>query len=162
MKSYRNVLIVLGCPPRKDGRPSDCMISRVRKAIQLYKKNNYSRVIFSGGPSRRIPEADIMRIMCLNHLPHNKVLVERHSCSTVQNAVFCWERLKDKEVKRVTVLTSAYHLRRARYIFKQLYSHIHVTLAFESAADTFDPVESIYFRLREIIALLGLKIFGIR
>jgi uncharacterized SAM-binding protein YcdF (DUF218 family) len=161
--NFKNVLIVLGCSPKQDGKPSDCMISRIRKAIHLYKKNNYSRIVLSGGPSRYgVPEAAVMRIMLLNFVPHEKVMVERHSRSTVQNAVFCWALLKDKHVKNITVLTSEHHLPRARYIFRKLYSHMKVSLDFEAAQDTFDPIEGIFYRVKEFFLLLWLRIFGIR
>jgi vancomycin permeability regulator SanA len=71
LRNYKHVLIVLGCAPRRDGKPSECMIARLRKAIQLYRKDNPSVVLFSGGPTRYgVSEAAIMRVMALNHLPH--------------------------------------------------------------------------------------------
>ena len=48
MKNFKHVLIVLGCGPKRDGKPSQCMISRARKAIQLHKKNNYSAILPAG------------------------------------------------------------------------------------------------------------------
>jgi uncharacterized SAM-binding protein YcdF (DUF218 family) len=100
--------------------------------------------------------------MLLNFIPQNKLLVERHSRSTVQNAVFCWDMLKGKAVKRITILTSAHHIPRARYIFKKLYSHMHVSLDFEAAPDDFDPIESVFYRVKEFLLLSWLKVFGVR
>jgi uncharacterized SAM-binding protein YcdF (DUF218 family) len=161
--NFKNVLIVLGCAPKKDGRPSDCMISRVRKAAQLYKRDNYSRIIVSGGPSRlRIPESEIMRIMLLHFIPPAKLITERHSRTTIQNAIFCWELLKGKHPKKITVLTSAHHLPRARYIFRKLYSHMNVSLYFESAPDTFDPIQLFFLKVKEFLLLSWLRLFGVR
>jgi uncharacterized SAM-binding protein YcdF (DUF218 family) len=161
--NFKNVLIVLGCLPKKDGRPSDCMLSRVRKAIHLYKRDNYSRIILSGGPSRlKIPDSEIMRVMMLRFVPHQKLITERHSRSTVQNAVFCWAILKDRHPKKITILTSEHHLPRARYIFRKLYSHMHVSLYFESAPDNFDPIESLFYRLKEFFLLSWQRLFGVR
>lgn len=159
--SFRNVLIVLGCSPRRDGRPSDCMISRVRKAVQLCRKNNYSKVLLSGGPAKyRVPEAVVMRVMLLDFIPHEKILIERHSRGTVHNALFCWEILKDHKPKSLTVVTSEHHMPRTRYIFKRLYAYMGVSLKFEAAPDTFDPVESAFYHLKERLLLLKLRIFG--
>ena len=161
MSQYKNVLMVLGCSPKRDGRPSDCMISRVRKALQLYKKDNYSKVILSGGSAKfGVPEAAVMRVMLLNFIPHDKIAVELHSRSTVQNALFCWNMLKNKDVKHVTVVTSSHHVPRARYIFTKMYRHMGVSLHFEGSPDTFDPVESVFFRVKEFILLLKLRILG--
>ena len=162
MKSYRNVLIVLGCAPKKDGRPSPCMLSRVRKAVQLCRKNSYSKILLSGGPTRGVPESEIMRIMLIRFVDSGKIITETSSRSTVQNAVFCWEMLKDKRPKKITVVTSAHHVPRARYIFKKLYSHMGVSLRFEPAEDFFDPFESFFYGLKERIFLLRLKLFGIK
>ncbi|MFH1073151.1 MAG: YdcF family protein [Nanoarchaeota archaeon] len=160
--NFKNVLIVLGCSSRKDGRPSDCMVSRARKAVHLYKRENYSRVILSGGPSCLvIPESEIMRIMLLRFIPSGKLITERHSRSTVQNAVFCWELLKDRHSKKITVLTSEHHLPRARYIFRKLYSHMGVSLYFESAPDNFDPIESLFYRIKEFFLLSWQRLFGV-
>ena len=115
MSSYKNVLIVLGYPPKKDGRPSDILISRVRKAVQLFKKDDYSMVLLSGGPSRmKVPEAVVMRVMLLKFIPDDRILVETASRDTMQNAVFCWEILKGKKPKQITIVTSKFHIRRAR------------------------------------------------
>jgi len=163
MKVFKNVLIVLGCSPKRDGKPSDCMLSRVRKTIQLYKKNNYSRIILSGGPSRiKIPESVIMRVMLLNYIPHDMVVVERHSRNTVQNAVFCWDILKSKSPKRITVLTSEHHMERAKYIFRKLYSHMGVSLDFEAAPDAFNPIEKALRGIKEKVLLLWIKIVGFK
>lgn len=162
MKTCKNVLIVLGCAPKKDGRPSDCMISRVRKAVRICRKSNYSKVLLSGGPTRGVPESEIMRIMMMRFISPDRIITERNSRNTVQNAVFCWELIKDRKPKHVTVVTSEHHLPRARYIFRKLYSHMGVSLRFEPAQDTFDPIEGAAFRLKEFAALARLKLFGIR
>ncbi len=151
MSSFKNVLIVLGAMPRIDGRPSDAMVSRVRKAISLYKKENYSKVILSGGPSRGIPEAEMMRVMMLRVIPQEKLLVEPHSRTTSQNAVLCWALIKDNKPKKITVVTSNYHLSRASYIFRKLYAHMSISLKFEGAQDNFDPLESIFFKIKELV-----------
>jgi uncharacterized SAM-binding protein YcdF (DUF218 family) len=98
--------------------------------------------------------------MLLNFIPHDRIIVEMHSRSTVQNGLFCWNILKGKDVKHITVVTSAYHIPRARYIFRKMYAHMHVSMEFEAAPDMFDPVESVFFRVKEFIALLKLRIFG--
>lgn len=164
MKNHKHILIVLGCASKRDGKPSECMIARLRKAIQLYRKNNYSLIILSGGVTRRgcPPEAAVMRVMIINYLPDGRVLTETKSKTTVQNALFCWERIKDKDVKSVTVLTSKMNLRRTEHIFRKLYAHMKVTLRFEAAEDTADPVERSYYYIRELIATAYYKIFGIR
>lgn len=162
MKQYKNVLIVLGCGPRKDGKPGDILISRAKKAAQLFKRNNYTKVIFSGGPSHGVPESELLRVLLIKHIPRNKIIVERNSLSTVQNAVFCWELIKDKKPKHITIVTSKYHMPRTKYIFRKLYKHMSASLKFEAAPDRFDLFQWMYYHGKEIVGMLKLKICGIR
>ena len=160
MKKFKNVLIVLGCGPKPDGRPSPIMLTRARKAAQLYKKNNYSKVILTGGPSRGIPESEIMKVILLKHIPQKRIITEKNSLSTVQNAVFCWEILKDKKPKNITIATSKYHLFRAKYIFRRLYKHMNVSLRFEAAKDNFNVGDFVYYHLKEVYGMFKLLVFG--
>jgi uncharacterized SAM-binding protein YcdF (DUF218 family) len=163
MTTYKNLMILLGVGPKKDGRPSQFMISRVRKAVQLYRKNKYSKVIISGGPTiTRIPESEIMRIMLLKFIPDKKIITEKKSKDTIQNAVFSWELIKDKKPKHITIVTSAHHIPRTRYIFRTLYAHMDVSLRFEPATDNFDAIEALFYWLKEKFLLWRLKIVGIK
>ncbi len=162
MSKYKNVMIVLGCSPQKDGRPSNDMISRVRKAVSLYRKNNYSKVIFSGGPTRGVPESVVMRLMVVNYIPDGKIITEQNSRSTVQNAVFCWELLKGNRPKSITIVTSDHHMRRTKHIFRKLYKHMGCTLKFKGSPDTFDPIEGVFYRMKESIALRKMMLFGVK
>lgn len=162
MTHYKNVLIVLGYIPKKDGRPDPRMVSNARKTIQLCKKNKYSKIILSGGPTRGVPESEMMRIMLLNYIEQKKVLIERKSMTTVQNALFCWEMLKDKNPKNITIIAARYHVPRVRYIFRSMFSHMGVSLKFESAHDMLDPIEYVFYRVKEQFNMIGLKLFGIR
>lgn len=162
MTKYKNVLIVLGYMTKKDGRPDSRMVASARKTIQLCKKNNYSKIILTGGPTRGVPESEIMRIMLFKYLDQKKVIMEKRSRTTVQNALFCWELLKDKKPKNITIVTARYHLPRVRYIFRSMFSHLRVSIKFEAAQDMFDPIESVLYWIKEQFSLLYLKLFGIR
>ncbi len=160
---FKNVLIVIGVPPNRDGKPSNLMINRVRKAIQLNKKNNYSRIIFSGGPQHYlVPSSEIMRIMSLKFIPPHKIVVEKNSRDLLHNALFCWEIIKDHHPKTVTVLTSDWNLPRAKYIFRRAYKHMNVSLKFEACYDNVDFIEFSYLKIKEFLLLSKLKLFGIR
>ncbi|MFC1741261.1 YdcF family protein [Nanoarchaeota archaeon] len=160
MSSYKNILIVLGAGPKKDGRPSNFMIARVRKAIQLYRKNNYSKVIITGGPTTiAVPESEVMRIMMLKFIPDSKIITERKSKTTIQNAVFTWEIIKDRKPKKITVVTSQHHVYRARHVFRKLYGHMNTSLKFEGAQDPFDPIEAVYYKIKELLLLVKFELF---
>lgn len=161
MRNLKHILIVLGCAQKRDGKPSERMISLMRKTVQLYKKNNYSAVILSGGPNKyKVPEAAVMRVMLMNYIPHERLMVETRSKTLVQNALFCWEKLKGADVKSVTVVASRFALHRAEHVFRKLYAHMRINLKFEGAQDNLDPVESAAFWLRERLIMIYYKMFG--
>jgi vancomycin permeability regulator SanA len=150
-----SIMVVIGAAPKPDGRPSDAMMQRVRTAIALHKKNRYDSIIISGGPTvTPIPESDVMKIILSKHVPKNIIRTERNACDTIQNAVFSWELIKDDKIDRITVVTSNFHMRRTKYIFRKLYSHIKANLIFESAQDHFDPIAGLYYYSKEIVLLV--------
>ena len=162
-KTFKNVLIVIGVSPNKDGKPSRLMINRLRKAIQLNNKNKYSKIILSGGRiGYPVPSAEIMRIMSLHHLPQDKIVVEPNSKNLLHNALFCWNIIKEKSPKNITIVTSDWNMRRAKYIFTNTYKHMGVSLNFESCNDQIDMIEKTFRTVKELILLAKLKIFGIK
>ncbi|HII72550.1 TPA: YdcF family protein [Candidatus Woesearchaeota archaeon] len=163
MSKTKSVLIVLGCQPNSDGRPSNLMVNRVRKAVQLYRKNSYSKVIFSGGPGRfPVPESEIMRVMTLRFIPDKDIIVEKNSRDTLHNALFCWELIKDLHPKKITIITSEWHMPRTKFIFRKTYAHLESSLIFEPVTDNIDDIEMAFRKVKEFVLLSWLKVFGIR
>lgn len=163
IKSWKNVLIVLGCAPNRDNTPSYLMRKRVEKAISLYKKNKYDVVIFTGGPNKtKIPESEMMRGLSFEVIPVNRIITEEKSLSTIQNAIFTWELIKDKDIKKLTVLTSNFHIKRSRYIFKKLYAHMGVSINFIASKDNLRPVARFMRWIHETIETHKLRIHGIK
>jgi len=161
---FKNILIVICPPPKKNGKPSLLMMARVRKTIKLARKNNYSKIIFSGGPSRRnsVPSGSVMGVMAMQYLDKDLLMVEKNSRDILHSSLFCWSLIKDKSPKKVTVLTGRFELARARYIFKKTYKHLGVSLSFEYCHDNLDIVESTYLRIKEFVKLKKLQWGGIR
>ncbi len=161
---FKNVLIVIAPLPKKNGKPSRFMINRIRKAIQLSKKKKYSRIILSGGPSKKspIPSADVLKIMSTQYLEQKNVLTERNSKDLLHNALFCWELIKDHEPKKITVITNQYELKRAKFIFKKTYQHLNVSLIFETCLDNVDIFEATYLSIKEFMLLKNIEWNGIK
>jgi len=163
VRTWKNILIVLGCGPNKNGTPTYFMRNRVAKAIALYKKNKYDVVIFSGGPNMTpIAESELMKILAWKDIPHNRMITENKSMSTVQNAVFTWELLKDKKLKKITIVTSSFHIPRAKYIFKNMYKHLQVKLIFIGSGEQITISQKIGRHIKEQLGLIKLKILGFK
>jgi len=96
--------------------------ARTREAIDLYKHNWASKLIFSGaaydktGPSN----AEAMRREARSlGVPDEDILTEELSETTKQNAEKTQNILENNEISSVILVTSAYHQRRANLEFSK-------------------------------------------
>lgn len=157
------MLVVLGCMPRVDGKPSDIMLSRIEAAIKEFRKGDYDKVILSGGANHQpIPEAELMAAVMHNRIPKKKIILEKRSLDTRHNAVFVWELLKDKKISSISVVTSDFHVRRVRHIFRKIFAHQKTRIKIVPARAKIGPVNRLIRFVRESFAILDLKIRGIR
>lgn len=121
-----DAIVVLGGSTRGDthfSRMGDLnqQADRLVHALALYKAGKAPMVLLSGGdrPGNR-PEAEIMREhLELMGIPRHALLLERESRDTHDNAVYSAVLLKGKNVKRILLVTSAFHLRRSVPLFER-------------------------------------------
>lgn len=97
-------------------------IARAGEAIELYKRGWAPLVIFSGaaqdktGPSN----AQVMRQVALESgVPETAIILENEGETTKQNAEKTQSIFQKNAVKRVILVTSAYHQRRASLEFNK-------------------------------------------
>lgn len=94
---------------------------RLIHALALYKAGKAPLVLLTGGghPGNR-SEAEIMREhLQLMGMPRKAMLMERESRDTHDNAVYSAILLKGKGVKRILLVTSGFHMRRAVPLFER-------------------------------------------
>ncbi|QFU74639.1 YdcF family protein [Halioglobus maricola] len=92
---------------------------RLLHAVDLYKSGKAPLVIVSGGaaPGDR-SEADIMeQILVVMGVPARAILKESNSRDTHENAVFSAVLLNGKNIDKIHLVTSAWHMRRAEPLF---------------------------------------------
>lgn len=95
-------------------------IARTDEAIELYRKGWAPLVIFSGaaadtsGPSNALA---MKRYALESGIPADAILIEEFSQTTAENAVNTSLFLKDRDIDRIVLVTSAYHQRRANLEF---------------------------------------------
>ncbi|MFZ5642645.1 MAG: YdcF family protein [Bacillota bacterium] len=118
-------------------------VPRVAKGVELYKDGYGGLIIMSGGGrlTSRITEADLMRIEAVDlGVSPDVVVLENKSESTYENAVYVKEIVLNRGIKSVIVVTSNYHTRRSRDIFRKVFNNTGVQIATVSAPDPkFDP-----------------------
>jgi uncharacterized SAM-binding protein YcdF (DUF218 family) len=117
---------------------------RVRQAAELYRAGYAPKVILSGGEALMgLPTPDLLRLQAHKHgIPSSALLVEAASTSTAEQARLLRPILEQLGVRRAIVVTSSYHSRRARYLFRKVFTGSAVEIrVYPVQRDRFDPVD---------------------
>jgi len=122
-------IVVLGKILLPDGSASQTLVTRIITASEVFlrerEKNLKSVMIVAGGKvhqnetHNKIPsEAEVMRILAVqNFVPKSSVVMETKSMNTIENALNVRDILEDLGVTKVILITSDYHMQRAKRIF---------------------------------------------
>jgi uncharacterized SAM-binding protein YcdF (DUF218 family) len=106
----------------KIGSPSERMLRRMYSAAKLQKRNNIP-IIISHGQIRtnEIWKADVIERYLLElGVQKNRILKEKKSRNTFENAKFSREICIQSGFKNPIIVTSAFHLKRSILSFKKL------------------------------------------
>ena len=94
---------------------------RLVLAAALYHAGKAPLMLLSGGaqPGAR-PEAQLMKeILAVMGVPSRSIILERSSRNTYDNALYSAAILDSRNIKRILLVTSAYHMRRAQAVFEK-------------------------------------------
>lgn len=147
--------IVLGAKVKRDA-PSLSLQYRLDATLRYAHDNPHVKMILSGGqgPDEPMSEAEAMRqFLTRNGIAEERLLLETASTSTYENILFSKALLPD-EVESVTIITSDYHLARARKLASNL------NLQTDAVAARTPKVVAAKLISRERIALLKTYIVG--
>ena len=114
VRADSGAVIVLGCQVYSTGNLSPQLELRLRAALDTYRAHPRLMIACGGqGEGEPAPEGQVMRDwMIAQGIPEADVIAECESMNTRQNLEYA-KRLLPDDVKRVTVITSDYHLPRA-------------------------------------------------
>lgn len=110
-------VIVLGHKLVND-KANDVLIERLDKTVEYLKINKNTKVLLSGGitESNTLSEAAVMsQYLIDNGVNQNTIILENESKDTIENFYNCKKIIKDR---KVLIISSRYHLFRARMICK--------------------------------------------
>ncbi|RIJ34430.1 YdcF family protein [Pontibacter oryzae] len=117
---------------------------RVLHTLQLYRLGKVSKILITGGKGfmldDMVPEAlQLKRILLLAGVPDSDILTESRAVNTRENATFTAALLEQHpEWQRILLVTSAFHMRRAKGCFEQ------VGVTFETYPTDFYASEPVY------------------
>ncbi len=100
--------------------PSSDMMVRIVDAARLHKKYRLPIIVSGGTVSGQVSEAAVAKRFLVDlGVQEKDIIIEGSSRDTVENALFVKEIFKKKGYKKGLLVTSAYHIRRSEFIFKQ-------------------------------------------
>jgi uncharacterized SAM-binding protein YcdF (DUF218 family)/glycosyltransferase involved in cell wall biosynthesis len=93
---------------------------RVKQAIDLYAAGYARYLVLSSGYVYSFREAEVMRALAVdNGVPPSAIVLELHAASTYQNVVFVDEILRDHRWRKILLVSSPYHMRRATMVWRK-------------------------------------------
>ncbi|HJF33340.1 MAG TPA: YdcF family protein [Sporosarcina psychrophila] len=147
--------IVLGAKVKREA-PSLSLQYRLDAALRYANEHPHVKMILSGGqgPDEHISEAEAMRqFLTENGVASERLILETASTSTYENILFS-KKLMPTEIRSVTIITSDYHLARARKIAASL------NLESDAVAAVTPKIVAVKLTMRERIALVKTYILG--
>lgn len=151
MSVRADAVVVLGGRLMPDGRCGPASARRVRRGIELHAAGAAPLLVLSGGGSRPCAEAVAMKAVALEAgIPEEAIRIEPHSMNTFENAREVARMLAPDGLHRIILVTDAYHLPRARFLFRAV--GLKVTASVPAHHHRFGP--SLLFRCREAAAWL--------
>ena len=157
MSDEPDILIVLGAPNDADGALSPIALARAHRAIEEYRKRPGCKVLLGGGYGQRFnttskPHAHyVAQHLLRNGVSGDDILGFAEGSNTVEEAVLARRILQDRNVRRIYVITSDFHCRRAELIYKHVFARYEIRVL--EATARLSPDEEAARRQHEADAL---------
>lgn len=123
MKKKYDAILLLGLALDEQSKPAPELLVRIRTAAKAYKEGMSDVIVVSGGtlPGRTRSEAEVMTEELVTlEVPEAAIRKEDRSCDTVENMRFCRDLLGGEGKPRVLVVTSDYHILRAKLLARRV------------------------------------------
>jgi uncharacterized SAM-binding protein YcdF (DUF218 family) len=110
---------------------------RIVKAASLYHKGYGKYFVISGGPVyENVTQAELMKEHAMKlGVPEKAIILEDRADSTYENAHFVKNIIKNYPIHSAIVVSSNYHMRRARMIFEREFKSTGIKLYYTGAKD---------------------------
>jgi uncharacterized SAM-binding protein YcdF (DUF218 family) len=114
---------VLGAAIIAPGVPGPALVRRLEWGVAVFRARRAGHLVLSGGSTgaHAPAEAHLMRDMALAlGVAPDSILVEDRSRNTFENAIYTGAFIRRRGWRRIVVVTDAFHLPRALYIFRRV------------------------------------------
>ena len=127
-----DVIIVLGASVDGDGSPGETLESRIEHAVTLWRRGLARRIICTGGytgQAHRTESSACRATLIALGVPPEAVYIEEQSQNTYENAQYALEIMAENDLQTAVVVSSGYHLLRARWLFWRAGQPVHTSPA---------------------------------
>ena len=117
-----DAVVVLGAAMMSPGLPGPALRRRLEHGVAVFFARNAGHLLVSGGLVGPPPaEARMMRDLAIARgVPDSRIIVEDMARNTFENAVYAGRIIRERGWLRVVVVTDAFHLPRALYVFRRI------------------------------------------
>lgn len=105
----------------ESGRPGQGYEERVKRSIELYNAGFAKRIIFSSGDKNVYPESYLMKTLAFSlGVPESAIVIENKAANTYENVKFTAKILDAMGCRKIILVSSPYHARRALLVFRKI------------------------------------------
>ena len=123
-----DAIVVFAGGVGESGKAGVGVQERVGQAVNLYRAGHAPKLIFSSGYVFTLREAEVMKAIAVsNGVPADAILLEEQAANTHQNVTFTRQLLDQHQWRRILLVSSPYHMRRAVGAWHKLAPAVEVT-----------------------------------
>jgi len=129
------IIIILGAPNDKNGELSSIAKERCEQAIIEYRRHPSYKILPTGGYGLHFNTTEkphafyAKRYLISRNVPAEDILEFAESSNTIEDAKLTKPIVEKYGVKRVIVVTSDFHLQRAKYVFQREFLGIEIAFS---------------------------------
>lgn len=122
-----DAIVVFAGGVGESGRAGGGFQERVTQAVALYREGYAPRLVFSSGFVFTLREAEVMKAVAVAQgVPADAILLEERAANTYENVLFTRHLLEAHGGRRVLLVSSPYHMRRALLTWRRVAPDIEV------------------------------------
>ena len=134
-----DAIVVFAGGVGESGRAGVGVQERVSKAVSLFREGVAPRVIISSGFVFTLREAEMMKAIAIaNGVPAEAIILEEQASNTYENVEFTNRLLRQMQWRRIALVSSPYHMRRALMTWRKVAPDIDVVAT--------PPEDSLFYR----------------
>jgi uncharacterized SAM-binding protein YcdF (DUF218 family)/glycosyltransferase involved in cell wall biosynthesis len=156
-----DAIVVFAGGVGESGKAGGGAQERIKQAVELYKAGYAPYLVLSSGYVYSFREAESMRALAADQgVPASSIVLEERATNTYQNVKFVDEILRDHRWRRILLVSSPYHMRRALLVWRKQAPDVTVVPTPVTQSQFYDhgrgaTLEQVRGILQEYVAIFG-------